>query len=300
MLCSELMKRDVERCLDTSLVTEAASAMRDRNIGFLPVTTDDATAVGTITDRDLAVRVLADRRAPEQTTIGDVMTHEVVTCSADDDLEVAEDLMSRFQKARIVCTDPQRHVVGVISLSNIAHTESGGHAAAIAGSIAARESVVPGELVTGGEDVGQRLACHDLMKTDVVTCNGETPATEIAALMRERNVGFIPITDDAGAVSGIVTDRDLVLRVIAERRDPEKTRAKDIQTRELVCCSPDDPLEVAEQLMLRHRKSRILCVDASRHAAGVISLSDLARVERDTKVSELLRGLSSRATELPV
>lgn len=300
MLCSELMKRDVERCLDSSLVTEAASAMRDRNIGFLPVTTEDATAVGTITDRDLAVRVLGDRRAPDRTTVADVMTHEVVTCSADDELSVAEELMSRFQKGRIVCTDPERHVVGVISLSNIAHTESGGHAAAVAASIAAREAVVPGELTVGGEDVGQRLACRDLMKTDAVCCNGETPVTDVAELMREHNIGFVPITDDAGAVTGTVTDRDLVVRVIAERRDPDHTRAKDIQTRELVCCSPEDPLEVAEELMLRHKKSRIACVDERRHLVGVISLSDISRVEQDGKVSELLRGLSHRATALPM
>lgn len=299
MLCSEVMRRDVERCLDSSLVGEAASAMRDRNVGFLPITTEDVTAVGTLTDRDLVVRVLADNRPSDRTLVADVMTRQVVTCSADDELAVAEDLMSRFQKSRIVCTDPQRRVVGVISLSNIAHTESGGHAGAVAASIAARQAFVRGELPTGGDNLGQELSCREVMKTDVACCGRDTLVPQIAALMRDRNVGFVPVVDDRGAVIGTITDRDLVVRVLAERRDPATTRASDILTREVVSCSPDDPLEVAEDLMLRRRKSRLLCTDEGRRPVGVISLSDLARIERTERVAELLRVLSSRVTELP-
>lgn len=296
MLCSEVMRRDVERCLDTSLVSEAASAMRDRNVGFLPVTTADGTAVGTLTDRDLTVRVLADGRPGDRTTVADVMTSAVVECSPDDELAIAEDLMSRFQKSRIVCTDQQRRVVGIISLSNIAHTESGGHAAAVASSIAARQAFVPGDRVTGGEGLGQELSCRDVMKSSVVCCEGDTPASEIAALMRDRDIGFVPVIDRDGAVIGTVTDRDLVLRVMAERRDPVATLASEICTPELVACAPEDRLEVAEELMLREKKSRILCVDALRRPLGVISLSDVARIQNAARVSELLRGLSSRVT----
>lgn len=299
MLCSEVMRRDVERCLATSLIDEAAFAMRDRNVGFLPVTTEDATAIGALTDRDLVVRVLANGRAPDRTLVAEVMTPEVLTCSADDELAVAEDLMSRFQKSRIVCTDPKRRVTGIISLSNIAHTESGGHAAAVAASIAAREAFVPGKLPTGGENLGQELSCRDVMKTDIVCCTGDTPVPHIAELMRDENIGFIPVTDDKGAVIGTITDRDLVLRVLAARRDPATTCASDVLTPEVVSCSPDDRLDVAEDLMLRRRKSRVLCTDDGQHLVGVISLSDVVRIEGAERTSELLRGLTSRSTELP-
>src|SRR5512135_2530850 len=136
MLCSDLMKLDVECCLDTSLVTEAAIAMRDRNVGFLPICDETRTAVGTLTDRDIVVRMLAVGKNGNETLVSDVMTHEVVSCRPEDELAVAEQLMIRFQKSRIVCTDADRRVVGVISLSDVAKVEPHGHAGRVAAAIA--------------------------------------------------------------------------------------------------------------------------------------------------------------------
>ena len=139
MLCSELMKRDVARCLDSSFVIDAAEIMRDRNVGFLPVCSMSGAIVGTITDRDIAVRVLASGRAHERTRVGDMIMPLVVSCSPDDELEVAEERMSSFQKSRIVCIDARGRLAGVISLSDIAMLESDG-AGIVAASVASRET----------------------------------------------------------------------------------------------------------------------------------------------------------------
>jgi CBS domain-containing protein len=94
--------------------------------------------------------------------------------------------------------------------------------------------------------------------------------------MRDRNIGFLPVCDSSGAVIGTVTDRDLALRVVAQQL-PSTTAVGDIMTRETVACRSTDDLEYAKELMAKHHKSRIMCLDEGGHLAGVISLSDLAR-----------------------
>jgi CBS domain-containing protein len=285
------MKREVERCLDTSLVTEAAAAMRDRNIGFLPVSTEEGATVGTITDRDIVIRLLARGGSLEDTRIDEIMTREVIACSPSDDLAVAEGLMSRYRRSRIVCMDARKRIAGVISLSCIAKRATRGPAGTIAASVAAREA-------SPGPDVSRMRArsksCSEIMKPDVASCSLDDGVRRIAEIMRDRNVGFVPVCDETGAAVGTVTDRDLTLRVVAAGRSPETTRAADVMTPEVICCSPEDPLSLAEDLMSELKKSRILCIDAERRPVGVISLSDIARVERVRRVSRVLRDISSR------
>lgn len=291
MLCSDLMKLDVECCLDTSLVTEAAIAMRDRDVGFLPICDETRVAVGTLTDRDIVLRMLAIGRNGDQTPVSEVMTHEVVSCRPEDELAVAEQLMIRFQKSRIVCTDADRRVLGVISLSDVAKVEPHGHAGRVAAAIAIREAAsLPKKVLTEGE----ALTCREVIKGNVECCHFEETVASIARIMKQRNVGFVPVCTQAGTVRGVVTDRDLVLRVVAERLDAERTVAKDVLTPEVVFCTPDETLEMAEERMARHKKSRIVCVDESKRPLGVISLSDVARVERAKAVTRVLRAVSSR------
>jgi CBS domain-containing protein len=291
MLCSDLMKLEVECCLDTALVHEAAVAMRDRDVGFLPICGEARVAVGTLTDRDIVVRALAFGRAGDATLVSAIMTPEVVACHPEDELAVAEQLMIRFQKSRIMCVDGGRRVVGVISLSDVAKVEPHGHAGRVAAAIAIREAAaLPRKALTEGE----ALTCAEVMKRGVECCRFEESAASVARIMQQRNVGFVPVCNDAGAVRGVLTDRDLVLRVVAERRDADATRADQVLTPEVVVCSPDDLLRDAEEQMARHKKSRIVCVDERKRPVGVISLSDVARVERAKAVTRVLRAVSTR------
>jgi CBS domain-containing protein len=123
MLCKQIMKRDIACASTDDTVQVAAERMRGDNIGFLPVCDASGRVVGTITDRDLALRVVADERPPE-TRVEEVMTHEVIACSPSDDVHRAEQLMGKYKKSRIICVDDSGHPVGVISLSDIAQHES--------------------------------------------------------------------------------------------------------------------------------------------------------------------------------
>lgn len=291
MLCSDLMKLDVEHCLDTSLVTEAAIAMRDRNVGFLPICDDRRVVVGTLTDRDIVVRVLAAGLEPDRACVADVMTHEVISCRPQDELAVAEDAMIRFQKSRIVCTDADRRIVGVISLSDIAKIDPHGHAGKIAAAVSMREAAALSRPPTASPGV---LKCRDVMKIDV-ECVGKSHMVLTATrMMQRRNVGFLPVCNDEGAVLGAITDRDIVVRVVAARLAVDRTMVGKVFSPEIAACSPDDPLKAAEDLMAQTKKSRIVCTDSMRHPLGVVSLSDVARIEGVNTVTRVLRAVSTR------
>lgn len=142
------------------------------------------------------------------------------------------------------------------------------------------------------------MKCSEVMKTNVVTCRPEDLVVDVATWMRDRNIGFVPVCDPDRKPIGTVTDRDLVLRVIAARRPPEQTRIEEVMTREVVACKASDDLRVAERQMAQHKKSRILCLDDNGKLAGVISLSDIAEVERRGRASAVLEAVAQREARL--
>ena len=119
MLCQDIMKRDVRCVTAETSVAEAAALMRDEGIGFLPVCDETRTVVGVLTDRDIAIRVVAENEATDQ-PVGRFMTPAAVTCRAEESLGAAQDLMGEMQVSRIMCLDDTGHLAGVISLSDIA------------------------------------------------------------------------------------------------------------------------------------------------------------------------------------
>jgi CBS domain-containing protein len=123
MLCSEIMKSAIECVSPGDTAAMAAQRMRDHNVGFLPVCDAALHVVGTLTDRDLAVRLVAEGR-PDTTAVEDIMTQEVISCRSTDSIAHAEDLMGLFHVSRILCTEEDGTIAGVISLSDVAEHDS--------------------------------------------------------------------------------------------------------------------------------------------------------------------------------
>ena len=140
MKCEEVMKRTVHCAGVTDTVQSAARAMRDRNVGFLPVCEADGRVVGTLTDRDIAVRFATEDLKGTESLVGDFMTREVVACRPSDDLAKAEQLMATHRKSRILVIDDGGAVAGVISLSDVAERDSHARAALTLRNVAAREA----------------------------------------------------------------------------------------------------------------------------------------------------------------
>jgi CBS domain-containing protein len=140
MTCEEVMKRTVHCAGVTDTVQSAARAMRDRNVGFLPVCEADGRMVGTLTDRDIAIRLATEDLNASRCLVSDIMTREVVSCRPSDDLARAEQLMATHKKSRIPVIDDDGALRGVISLSDVAERDSTVRAAVTLRNVAAREA----------------------------------------------------------------------------------------------------------------------------------------------------------------
>ncbi|HLH77502.1 MAG TPA: CBS domain-containing protein [Candidatus Binataceae bacterium] len=120
MRISEVMNEPVA-CLPSDGATQAAIIMRDENTGIVPVVAsfEERKLVGVVTDRDLCVDIVAAGRDPNDVTVQDCMTNEVVTCGPEEDLKRVAELMSENQIRHIVIIDAHRHLKGVVSLADI-------------------------------------------------------------------------------------------------------------------------------------------------------------------------------------
>lgn len=142
------------------------------------------------------------------------------------------------------------------------------------------------------------MLCRDVMKTKVITCRAEDSLYRCAQLMKEWKIGLLPVVDPGGHVVGVVTDRDIVVRGIAENR-PLVTETRSIMTKDVVACGAEDELWMAEERMGTARKSRILVVDADRRCLGIISLSDVSQAEDGPRAAELLQRVTRREASPP-
>ena len=121
MKCSEVMTKDPTCCLPTDAAFDAAQLMKSEDVGPIPVVSDKQTKnlVGIVTDRDLALKVVAEGLDPKQTTIEEIMTTGVMTCGPDDDVSDVLELMEEHHVRRIPIVDDDR-LVGIIAQADIA------------------------------------------------------------------------------------------------------------------------------------------------------------------------------------
>jgi CBS domain-containing protein len=140
------------------------------------------------------------------------------------------------------------------------------------------------------------MQCKDIMKKDVRCLDESATVQQAAELMRDMNIGFVPICDRAGKVLGTLTDRDIAIRVTAEDRPPSACKVSEVMTREVIGSSPDEDIGTIEKLMADHHKSRIMIIDQQETLVGVISLSDVAEHDSLRRTAATMRGVASRET----
>ena len=120
--CNEVMTKNPVCCLPNDMAVKAAQLMKSNNIGSIPVIDGEQTKklVGIVTDRDLALKVVAEGSDSKSMKVDAVMTHKVITCHADDDLQKALDAMAEHQLRRIPVVDDDNKVVGIIAQADVA------------------------------------------------------------------------------------------------------------------------------------------------------------------------------------
>ena len=114
----------------------------------------------------------------------------------------------------------------------------------------------------------------DRMVSDVVTVEPGTSVVDAAKRMIQEKKGPLPVVE-GDRVVGMVTDRDVIARVVAEGRDPSACSVDDIATRELVTARPDQDVDEARQLMAEHQLDRVLVTEEGDRLVGVISEADI-------------------------
>ena len=141
------------------------------------------------------------------------------------------------------------------------------------------------------------MKVREIMTSEgLATATLDTTLTEIAQRMRDENVGAIPIVDDDDKLAGIITDRDIVVRAIAEGENPEECTAEEILSEELHTIHPEADLEEAADLMAS-RQIRRLPVLEDEVIVGMISLGDLAVKSEEDEASEALEDISEGVRE---
>ena len=120
--CNEVMTKNPFCCLPNDMVAKVAQLMKRENIGPIPVIENEQTQklVGIVTDRDLALKIVAEGRDAKSTKVEAVMTRKVVTCRAEDDLQKALDAMSEHQLRRIPVVDNDNKILGIIAQADVA------------------------------------------------------------------------------------------------------------------------------------------------------------------------------------
>jgi signal-transduction protein with cAMP-binding, CBS, and nucleotidyltransferase domain len=138
------------------------------------------------------------------------------------------------------------------------------------------------------------------MSTDLRWIKSGATIAEAAQEMRDNSIGFLMVCDTTGGLVGVVTDRDLVTRVLAEGRPPSATRVFEAMSEPVVTCFEDDDLGEAEALMQERGKCRLVVLDAGRSAPiGVLSLSDILMKERPRRAARTARAVLSREAAGP-
>ena len=128
------------------------------------------------------------------------------------------------------------------------------------------------------------MKIKDVMTTSVECVRPETTLQEAAAKMRSLNVGSLPVCEGDRPI-GIVTDRDIVIRAIAEGRDPRTARVPEVMTADLVSVLETADVKDAARLMKDRQIRRIVVIDPSKRVVGIVSLGDIAVDGHDDKMS---------------
>ena len=142
------------------------------------------------------------------------------------------------------------------------------------------------------------MTCQEVMTAEPICCVPDDAVAEVARVMRAQDVGSVPVVDDhqSRRLIGMLTDRDLTIRVIAEGRDPEETSVRDVMSLNPVSCQADDVYQEALRAMGENQLRRIPVVDGEGRLAGIIAQADVAtRLAEPSTTGAVVEAISEPA-----
>jgi CBS domain-containing protein len=139
---------------------------------------------------------------------------------------------------------------------------------------------------------------RDVMTTNPACCKPETPIEEVAKLMVQHDCGEIPVIDRAEQVVGVVTDRDIVCRLVAKGKNPLAYTAESCMSQPVVTVAVSAPLDDVLSTMEKHQIRRVPVIDENGCCAGIIAQADVAWTAREEEVGELVREVSRETGQI--
>lgn len=143
------------------------------------------------------------------------------------------------------------------------------------------------------------MRCKEAMTIGLRVLPTSATVRDAALTMRENSLGFLPICDPDGRLVGVITDRDIAVRVAPFDRPPGSVAVTEVMTGRPVVCGPDEHIETAEARMIHRGVSRIMVVDEQGFPLGIISLTDILLKDRGGRALDTAREVLSREATGP-
>ena len=139
--------------------------------------------------------------------------------------------------------------------------------------------------------MGSNHRIRELMTENPKTVSSDATVVEAARVMRDGDVGLVPVVDGDRLV-GTVTDRDIAIRVVAEERDPNTTTVRETASTDLVTIDPEQDLDEALRLMAQHQVRRLPVVEEDGRLVGIVAQADVARHGEDRETGQVVEQIS--------
>lgn len=256
------MQRNLETIEEEAATMAAAVRMADRNIGCLVVMASEHKSPtreirGLVSETDLVRKVMAQEKAPDRTSVGQIMTSPPLSIDARRSMLDASHLMERHG-VRHLCVSENGRIVGLISVRDLVRFFLG----------------VDSGPIRDLDDVYRPLTV--LMRTQIETIAHDAAIVSAAQRMDVKRIGALVVTKDSEMV-GIVTERDLIHRALAKGRDPQRTPVSEIMTQPLIHIDINRTVHDANDLMAEKGIRHVTVVDHHK-VVGILSVRDLIRM----------------------
>jgi CBS domain-containing protein len=131
----------------------------------------------------------------------------------------------------------------------------------------------------------------DVMTSNPCSIDADKSVAYAAKMMRDEDVGLAPVVEDDKLI-GMLTDRDIAIRVVAEGRNPDEVKVSEVASKQVVTIDPQQDLDEALRIMAKHQVRRLPVVEEDGRLVGVVAQADVAREGDDTQTGELVEEIS--------
>jgi CBS domain-containing protein len=141
------------------------------------------------------------------------------------------------------------------------------------------------------------MTCAEVMTPSPTACQPQHTTMDAAELMKREDCGLVPVTSENGKLIGVLTDRDIVVKVIAEGRDPRNTAVSEVMSTDLVTCLPQETIETVMEQMATRQVRRIPIIERDGSLVGIVAQADIAtRLGMDNATGQVVQAISEETT----